>query len=87
MKSDRYTKFILTVIAVALVCLALQNINIITPAHANTAPPVQPLSAAPNDNGLVKKGGVYGYNVFLYDSYGYSLSESSGALRVYNVNQ
>jgi len=39
MKTDLYTKSILTIIAIALVCLVLQNTNVITPAHASTTPP------------------------------------------------
>lgn len=36
MKTDLYTKIVLTVIALALVCLALQNFQFITPAQAST---------------------------------------------------
>lgn len=35
-KTDRYTKVVLTVIAVALVCLVLQNVGLTTPAQADT---------------------------------------------------
>ena len=34
MKTDRYTTIVLTVIAICLICLVLQNFNIITPAQA-----------------------------------------------------
>lgn len=34
MKTDLYTKAVLTVIAFALLCLVFQNFNLITPAYA-----------------------------------------------------
>lgn len=40
MKIDLYTKAVLTVIAVALVCLVFQNFNIVTTAQASTYPVV-----------------------------------------------
>lgn len=38
MKTDLYTKAVLTVIAVALVCLVIQNFNVVTSAQASTSP-------------------------------------------------
>jgi hypothetical protein len=35
MKTDLYTKAVLTVIAIALVCLVFQNYNVIPAAHAS----------------------------------------------------
>lgn len=37
LKIDLYTKSVLTIIAIALVCLVFQNVNWVTPAHASTS--------------------------------------------------
>ena len=53
MKTDLYTKAVLTVIAAALVCLVFQNFNIVTHAHAATSPVVQTISEPKSTNEVV----------------------------------
>ncbi len=38
MKTDRYTKFIFTIIAICLVIIVIRDLEIIPKAHANTIP-------------------------------------------------
>ncbi|WP_353122570.1 hypothetical protein [Dysgonomonas capnocytophagoides] len=54
MKTDIYTKIVLTVIAIALSAIALQNVNLVTTAKADTtvaapAPMPNAVHAAPVD--------------------------------------
>lgn len=59
MKTDLYTKAVLTIIAIALVSLVLQNMNIITPAQASQSvpPKVVPSVAPPMDVNIVSVNG------------------------------
>ncbi|MEM9024774.1 MAG: hypothetical protein AAGB22_13590 [Bacteroidota bacterium] len=45
--SDRYTKFLLTVIAAALSAQVVQHLNLFSPAMASTSPPVPSGNSCP----------------------------------------
>ena len=56
MKTDLYTKTILTIIAVALVILAFQNTNVVPKVHAQEIP-VRAISSGPIDVNIVSIDG------------------------------
>ena len=56
MKTDLYTKTILTIIAVALVIIALQNTNAVPKAHAQEIP-VRAVGSGPIDVNIVSIDG------------------------------
>jgi len=53
MKTDLYTKIVLTVIAIFLGVLVFQNITIVTTAQATPAPIPTPAPTAVQSNGIV----------------------------------
>ena len=74
MKTDIYTKIVLTVIAIALSAIALQNVNFVTTAKADTtvAPPAPIPNAAQSAPVDVNITHVNGYRITDEPGPGYS---------------
>ena len=73
MKTDLYTKAILTIIAVFLGILVFQNVNIVTPAQA--APPAPAIAAQTKDIVNVNIVQIDGHPVYykLYSGKAYQI--------------
>ena len=85
MKTDIYTKIALTIIAIALSAIALQNVNFVTTAKADTtvaapAPMPNAVHAAPVDVNIThingkevsitnRNGETAGFPVAIYNNY------------------
>lgn len=93
MKTDFYTKAVLTVIAVALVSLVLQNMNFITPVQASktTLPELSPSPTTPMDVNIVSVNGSrlqtdFSGNLSVKVINAVEMKSSSGGLDVKVVN-